>query len=482
MWLNDLINNFFDWFMKRKYGIDKPKDVVDIGYREVVELLQTQLPNTEQDVTVMVSDHKYKLAPKSEYIRMIRYDNTNTMMYEKDYLDCIAGNEEIITKDGFKTVKDIKTGDTVLSYDWGKKAFCYKKIINKMDKGLLPIKRVHLKNHEFIDITEKHPMWHRIKGKGEVGYKKEYLNNINLNTWYERQVPTAKKIPYKVKDIEWLNEDLCFVLGHFLAEGWTQKTSVYTSGRECFLIGQILQRNNIPYTQSRNNSNVPYIYFKASPFSKFLSQFLTNSFDVHLTDEILSLPENKLCKILMGEFIGDGGTHNTNYVVSTSSYQFAKDLRMLSLRIGFPFYIYKQEHHGGVGTQPIYRLYHNPSGIENTGYGYDGLSETTIKYIEDKPSRQVYDFTVEDTSTFFFKNGLCCHQCDDFATRLHGAFCIPGWSALVVGEVICNTGTDCHAINCFIDSDKKVWLVEPQSDFIWSASERDWQYFSVELS
>ena len=72
----------FDWFYIRKYGIDKPKDTVDIGYREVVEILQTQLPNTEQDVTVVVSDHHYRLAPKSEYVRMIRHDQTNNMIYD----------------------------------------------------------------------------------------------------------------------------------------------------------------------------------------------------------------------------------------------------------------------------------------------------------------------------------------------------------------------------------------------------------------
>ena len=74
------------------------------------------------------------------------------------------------------------------------------------------------------------------------------------------------------------------------------------------------------------------------------------------------------------------------------------------------------------------------------------------------------------------------YDCDDYMESLHGAFCIPGWSALVFGEVICNTGEDCHAINCFIDTDKQVWLVEPQNDRIWKPEDRGWQYYSVELS
>ncbi|MCK5018102.1 MAG: hypothetical protein KAS32_13680 [Candidatus Peribacteraceae bacterium] len=73
-------------------------------------------------------------------------------------------------------------------------------------------------------------------------------------------------------------------------------------------------------------------------------------------------------------------------------------------------------------------------------------------------------------------------DCDDFAARLHGAFCIPGWSALAFGEVICRTPKGYHAINCFVDTDTQVWLVEPQDDSIWKAGEKGWSYYSAEFS
>jgi hypothetical protein len=172
----------------------------------------------------------------------------------------------------------------------------------------------------------------------------------------------------------------------------------------------------------------------------------------------------------MGIFIGDGGTHNNNYVISTSSKQFANDIRTISLRIGYPFYIYKQENHQGCGIHPIYRIYYNPSNIENRDYGYDGLSATAIKYIEDLPSQHVYDFTVEGTSTFFFKNGLCCHQCDDFATRLLGQFTVPKWTGACIGILMIgyNDKESGHALNIFMDVNKKLWIIEPQSDAITS--------------
>lgn len=86
----------------------------------------------------------------------------------------------------------------------------------------------------------------------------------------------------------------------------------------------------------------------------------------------------------------------------------------------------------------------------------------------------------DNTNTMLYEKEYL--DCDDMAARLHGAFCIPGWSALAVGEVVCWTGTDSHMINCFVDSDKQVYLVEPQKDRLWKPGDRGWKYFTVELS
>jgi|TARA_Y100000310_G_scaffold23392_1_gene22375 hypothetical protein len=53
-------------------------------------------------------------------------------------------------------------------------------------------------------------------------------------------------------------------------------------------------------------------------------------------------------------------------------------------------------------------------------------------------------------------------DCDDFSFRLKGQFSIPGWAALALG--ICWTNN--HALNCFVDEDKKLWFIEPQNDTI----------------
>ena len=73
-------------------------------------------------------------------------------------------------------------------------------------------------------------------------------------------------------------------------------------------------------------------------------------------------------------------------------------------------------------------------------------------------------------------------DCDDFALHLAGAFAIPGWSALPFGMLSVNTGHEAHRINVFLDDAMKVWCVESQSDHIWKPSEKNWQYFYVDIS
>ncbi len=57
------------------------------------------------------------------------------------------------------------------------------------------------------------------------------------------------------------------------------------------------------------------------------------------------------------------------------------------------------------------------------------------------------------------------HDCDDFAAELYGE-----WAGLV--------WTDVHALNFFIDENRKFWFVEPQSQKIADKLD-DWQGKSV---
>jgi hypothetical protein len=127
--------------------------------------------------------------------------------------DCVANYEKIYMANGTtKEVGELEIGDVVLSYDFEKGAYCYKKITNLWEKGELPIYRVHLRNGTTVDVTENHPMWIKTNRRyGDSKYSKMLLSEVDLTDEYANKTPVATKIPYVVKDVEKLTEDDGFV-------------------------------------------------------------------------------------------------------------------------------------------------------------------------------------------------------------------------------------------------------------------------------
>lgn len=373
--------------------------------------------------------------------------------------DCVANYEEIYTDLGIKKISELKIGDVVLSYDFENKHTCFREITKIWEKGILPIKRVYLRNGQHIDITENHPLWVRINQQGQSKYQKKYLNEIDLSRWWKRKLPIAKKIPYRIYDTPWLNEDLCYVLGHFIAEGWFSKGKVGSSGYDLIeSILPLLEKNNIPFTEGKNGTNVPMINFLKSPFKEYLKTLKTDSFNIHLPEAIFHLPENKLKKMLEGMYLGDG--HNGNYpdkrgynsnkekCYSTSSEQLARDIQRIGLQLGESYHIWKQENHKGKGNKPIWRITYNPQSHFLKDFGYKDASEVSISYIEDLGHTHMRDFEVAGTHTFIFKNGLISHQCEDGALLIYALanmYGIPDYQLYVVaGDVI--GGGHCYVV------------------------------------
>jgi hypothetical protein len=55
-------------------------------------------------------------------------------------------------------------------------------------------------------------------------------------------------------------------------------------------------------------------------------------------------------------------------------------------------------------------------------------------------------------------------DCDDFSFHLMGSIHNVDWGALPFGIVWLSKPGGNHAVNLFIDSDHKTWLIEPQND------------------
>ena len=78
------------------------------------------------------------------------------------------------------------------------------------------------------------------------------------------------------------------------------------------------------------------------------------------------------------------------------------------------------------------------------------------------------------------------YDCDDFSFRLMGQIHCVEWGALPFGILwtVIQNGTDRskwvkHAVNCYIDKDLVFWIVEPQTDQVFSTPGNWKPYFII---
>ncbi len=332
----------------------------------------------------------------------------------------ISVYEEIYVEHGIKRIGDLELCDLALSYDFNKKEFCYKPIIRIGSIFKTDLYKVLFRNGQSVNVSINYTFWSRQTQQKSI-YKKTNLQQIDLSRWWKRKIPIAKKIPYQIKDIRWLTEDLCIVIGHYLAEGWSEYGKVSSSGHDLPIkIIPILQKYSIPYSEYFNTAGVPCIRVLKSDFKDFLKKLKTNSFRIHLIEPIFHLPPNKLSKLINGFYIGDG--HWGNYpdkrgfksnkqeVLSTSSEQLARDFQRIGLQIGKTFHIWKQVDHQGFGTKPIYRITYNPNSHFLKNFGYPNVSEVSIREFTKIENGYLRNFSVAETNIFVFKNGIIGHS------------------------------------------------------------------------
>jgi len=84
---------------------------------------------------------------------------------------------------------------------------------------------------------------------------------------------------------------------------------------------------------------------------------------------------------------------------------------------------------------------------------------------------------LEKDNTDKYKYQVTYFDCDNYSYRLMGNASTPEWASLAFG--ICWTQT--HAFNIFVGSDKKAYLIEPQSDKVYEYSKAYEQYKKLKL-
>ena len=102
------------------------------------------------------------------------------------------------------------------------------------------------------------------------------------------------------------------------------------------------------------------------------------------------------------------------------------------------------------------------------------LSDSDYKLI---PKEEMDRFLKEDkTNTYNYVSEY--FDCDDFSFKLMGAMKSPEWASIAFGVAWGDTPGGSHAFNCFVDSSRILWLIEPQSDKIFKKP-NNWKVWFV---
>jgi len=91
------------------------------------------------------------------------------------------------------------------------------------------------------------------------------------------------------------------------------------------------------------------------------------------------------------------------------------------------------------------------------------LTDTDYKTTSKEELQRFLAYDITDTYPYVSQY----YDCDDFSFSLMGGLSNPEWGSLSFGIlwVIINN-TAAHALNIFIDKDREIWMVEPQTDII----------------
>ena len=65
------------------------------------------------------------------------------------------------------------------------------------------------------------------------------------------------------------------------------------------------------------------------------------------------------------------------------------------------------------------------------------------------------------------------YDCDNFSYTLMGSLSNPIWGCLAFGILWTTTDNGNHAVNIFIDNERNIWIVEPQTDSVFHLPD-DW--------
>jgi hypothetical protein len=281
----------------------------------------------------------------------------------QDPTHCYSDDTEVLTKTGFKYIKDIELDEEVWTLNKENGINELQPVIDVIDEYYEGDMISFKSNNVDLLVTPNHDLLYKTIGTNK---KTDEWNIIRADSFFDLQKPsrygsslfTGKlqekdyiEIPYVERsgnkgpesnlpkiDIE----DYCKFLGWFLSEGSISRTKKGDTGsyritihqsfsinkEKCDIIEQLLNKIGFHYTKEKDRFNIynKSLYYYLKP--------LGNSYTKYIPEEIKNLDKKYLDKLLETLILGDGRINGNGYEYASVSKRLIDDVQEIAIKCG----------------------------------------------------------------------------------------------------------------------------------------------------
>lgn len=338
--------------------------------------------------------------------------------------DCFPEGTLLLTDRGqLLPIEKVQPGMRI----WGRDR--WSEITRKWFKGTLPVTAIQLNNGGWLHLTEDHKVYvgvcHRHNNRAETTSP----CSCALDEREIVRVPVSELRPTMVlvqpesiatRTFESTPDSLAMaeLVGYFLADGWVEESRVCISGKDGHP-KEAQKRRVLELAKQLGISTSWHERYIRLNSPELATDFA--AFGLHAPNKaLLDLNElnGETAQALIRGLRADSGlnTHGPGYTYSTTSRKLAIQARVLHRMLGVSCGLIRVDNHGGLGTNPIYRL--TPR-LSDKGQG----KLLRIKAIErELVHLPCFDISTDDHYVYLPEHDVTVSNCDDaaiaFATLL----------------------------------------------------------------
>ena len=355
----------------------------------------------------------------------------------KNFHPCLTPESLIVTTDGVKEIKDITTEDRVLTEQG-----IFERVIDKTNHPIEEyVYNIKVEGMgESVKATDNHPFLTYLpikKGKSIVDFKVGWIEAKNLKAGFYLMTPIIKT----AKSADGLNEELCYILGFWLAEGSFLSAG---HGKHFYLVFSVHKRESERITNvlkkitnkkisvygcGENGRNIVVFDWKLA--EKIKSMAIGQAKTKALKPFWVNLSRQSMESIFKGYIDGDGCKIRTYLQAKTISLNLAFQMKFIAEKIGYIAEIQKEDDRARVtyveGRQIKNKnmVYHMRFYDRNISLKQRKPSRPTLIDVEDgsyhlsliksvnktEYSGEVVNLTIENSPTFQTAVGMSHNTC-----------------------------------------------------------------------